>query len=247
MDVLAVMTKLIPSKTAGKIYEDVFQDAAKEVGKLATDTTKTLRLILAPLQALAALQDRLERLSKRIDERVPEDRQVEPPLEIVGPALEKLQYVGEGSELSDMFEEVLTKSVDSDEQTKVHPSFSHIISQLSRDEAWILYRLGDGEFTSVDHLDLNDKGDRFINRIVEQSDLPLDELFLPDKFELACSHLEALNLTRWPIENQEPTYAVKGGPQTGIRRHTRLILTDFGRLFVAACIPASGFEKHRKK
>jgi len=47
-----------------------------------------------------------------------------------------------------MFEEVLTKSVDSEAQAKIHPSFGHIIAQLSRDEAWMLFRLRDRDLRS---------------------------------------------------------------------------------------------------
>jgi hypothetical protein len=167
-------------------------------------------------------------------------------LEIVGPTLEKLQYVREGSELWDMFEEVLTKSVDSEAQASIHPSFSHIISLLSRDEAWILYRLRDRNFEVVDYLDYDRAENKFKNRAIEKSELPNDELFLPNQMDLFYSHLESLNLVTWPVEKQDPVVAVAGGPQTGIRRYSKMMLTDFGRLFVAACIPAEGFEKHAK-
>jgi hypothetical protein len=246
MDVFGALGKLVPTKTIGKIYDDALSGPAKEIGKLGTDVVKTARLLLAPLQYGAAYQERLERACERISKRVPEERRVEAPLEIVGPTLEKLQYAQEESELWDMFEEVLTKSVDSETQASIHPSFSHIISLLSRDEAWILYRLRDKNFEVVDYLDYDRAGNKFKNRVIEKSELPNDELFLPDKMDLFYSHLESLNLVTWPVEKQDPVFAIGGGPQTGVRRHSKLMLTEFGRLFVAACIPAEGFEKHAK-
>jgi len=177
---------------------------------------------------------------------VPEERRVEAPLEIVGPTLEKLQYVREGSELWDMFEEVLTKSVDSSAQASIHPSFSHIISLLSRDEAWILYRLREKNFVVVDYLDYDKAENKFRDRVIEQTELPNDELFLPDQMYLFYSHLESLNLATWPVEKQDAVFAVPGGPQTGVRRRSSMMLTDFGKLFVSACIPKEGFEKHAK-
>jgi hypothetical protein len=158
-----------------------------------------------------------------------------------------MQYVREGSELWDMFEEVLTRSVDSEAQASVHPSFSHIISLLSRDEAWMLYRLRDKNFEVVDYLDYNRAENKFSNRVIEQSELPSDELFLPNKIDLFYSHLDSLNLVSWPVEKQDPVFAVAGGPQTGIRRCSKILLTEFGRLFVEACIPVNGFEKHAKR
>ncbi|WP_208738530.1 Abi-alpha family protein [Bradyrhizobium vignae] len=247
VDIMESLGKLVPKETIGKLYDDAISGSAKEVGKIGTDVVKTARLLLAPLQYAAAYQDRLERACERISKRVPEKRRAEAPLEIVGPVLERLQYVHEGSELWDLYEEVLTKSVDAEAQKTLHPSFAQIISLLSRDEAWILYRLRDKSFGVTDHLDLDTAQNRFVNRVVQSSELPKHELFLPDLMELSYSHLESLNLASWPIEKQTPTFTVAGGPQTGIQRHSKMMLTEFGKLFVTACIPTSGFEKHAKK
>lgn len=244
MDIFEALGKLVPKETIGKVYDDALSGPAKQVGKFGTDALKTARLLLAPLQIMASYQDRLERLCERISKRVPEERRVEAPPEIVGPALDRLKYTLDNSELADMFEEVLTKSVDIEAQTKIHPSFAHIISQLSRDEAWMLYRLRDNDFEVTDHLDFDAAANKFYNRVVEKSQLPKDELFQPDLIELSYSHLESLSLVSWPVLKQEPVMA--GGVQTGVRRHSKIVLTEFGRLFVMACIPAEGFEKHAK-
>ena len=113
MDVFETLGKLVPKEAINKLYDDALSGPAKEMGKLGTDVIKTAWLLLAPLQYGAAFQDRLEQMCERISKRVPEHRRVEAPLEVVGPTLEKLQFVRDGSELSDMFEELLTKSVDS--------------------------------------------------------------------------------------------------------------------------------------
>jgi hypothetical protein len=203
MDVFRALSKFVPKTMIDKFYDDALSGPAREIGKLGTDAVKTTRLLLAPLQYGAVFQDRLQRMCERISKRVPEERRVEAPLEIVGPTLEKLKYVREDSELWDMFEEVLTKSVDAEAQTKIHPSFAHIISLLNRDEAWILYRLRGGHFVVVDHLDYDRAENRFNNRVIEKSELPRDELFLPDRIELFYSHLESLNLVIWPVKKQD--------------------------------------------
>jgi hypothetical protein len=247
MDVFGALGKLVPKKTIGKVYDDALSGPAKEIGKLGTDVVKTARLLLAPLQYGAAYQDRLERACERISKRVPEERRIEPPLEIVGPALDRLQYLRENSELWDMFEEVLTKSVDTEAQANIHPAFSHIISSLSRDEAWMLFRLRDNSFAVVDYLDYNRAENKFTNRVIEKSELPNNELFLPDQMDLFYSHLESLNLVAWPVEKQDPVFVVPNGLQTGLRRHSKVMLTEFGKLFVKACIPTEGFERHAKR
>jgi hypothetical protein len=94
----ADLAKYLPIEQA---YRDVAQGPAKEVGKVLTDVIKTGRLILAPLQILAAFQDRFERYAKRIADKVPEDRRIEVRPMISGPVLELLRYVDEGEPLAE--------------------------------------------------------------------------------------------------------------------------------------------------
>lgn len=242
---LEELGKLIPKETIDKFYDDAVSGPAKEVGKLGVDAVKAARLVLLPLQVAAAFQDRLGAMFERIQQRVPEDRQTKAPPELVGPALEGMRYLDDKSELWRMYEEVITKSVDSETAGAIHPSFSHIISQLSRDEAWILYRLRDQKFTVIDTLDLNADENKFENRKIEKSELPVDELFLPEQIELYYSHLESLSLVTWPIVEQT-TILDANEKQTGLRRRSKMMLTDFGKLFVTACVPENGFEPKAK-
>ena len=160
--------KLIPKEAIAKFYDDALSGAAKEAGKLAEDTMKTARLLLAPVQLAAAFQDRLVPMFDRIAKRVPEERRVEAPPELVGPSFEQMKYLDDKSDLWRMYEEVITKSVDSETTGQVHPSFPHIISQLCRDEAWILYRLRGTKFVVVDTLDFIAETNRFENRKIEE-------------------------------------------------------------------------------
>jgi Abortive infection alpha len=195
-----------------------------------------------PLQITAAFQDRVERMVARIANRVPEDRRVAPPAEVIGPALQHMKFLEEGNPLWQMFEELISRSFDKEGIQDVHPAFSNIIAQLARDEGVILYRLREESFEVVDVLDLNRTKNRFENRRIEQSNLPSDDLFLPDRLDLYYSHLESLNLVRWPVHKQDPIKD-ESGQQTGIRRFSRMHLTDFGRLFADACIPSAGFHQ----
>jgi hypothetical protein len=234
------LDKLLPAKVIEKAYDDAASPAAKEVGKAAVDLVKTARLLLAPFQLAAAFQDRFERVVERIRTRVPDERQTPPPAEVVGPALRQMQYLEDNNPLWLMFEELLTRAVDSEAAARVHPSFAHLISQISRDEAVILYRLRDRDFKVVDTLDYNRPLNRFENRKVETSTIPTDDLVHPDQISLYYSHLESLSLVQWPVEKQDPI--MNGSTQVGIRRYSTMRLTDFGRLFVSVCVPEGGFE-----
>lgn len=233
------LDKLLPAKVVEKAYDDIASPSAKELGKAAVDLVKTARLLLAPFQLAAAFQDRFERVVERIRTRVPEEKQKPPPAEVVGPAFRQMQYLDENNPLWLMFEELLTQAIDEDTTAQVHPSFVQLISQLSRDEAVILYRLRSDEFKVVDTLDYDRFQNKFSNRKVEQSTLPTDDLQYPHQMNLYYSHLESLSLVQWPVEKQDPLLI--GGLQVGIRRHSTMRLTEFGQLFVSVCVPQGGF------
>ena len=82
------LEKALNSKVVEKAYDDAISPAAKELGKIGADTMKALRLIGAPLQVLAAFQDRFESfVERKLRHRVPDNRRIEPPMEVVGPAM----------------------------------------------------------------------------------------------------------------------------------------------------------------
>lgn len=236
---------LIPKELLSKIYDDALSGSAKQVGKLGEDTVKVARLLLAPIQVGAAIQDRLEKSLQRLADRVPPERRIEPPAEIVGPTLEAMRYLGDDGPLWRMFEEILTKSVDRQGHEKIHPSFPRLIAQLSRDEAWMLYRLRNGAFKIVDTLDLDRVANRFHNLVVQSSQLPADELYQPSQTSLYFTHLSALGLVEWPIDRQVPITV--GSVQSGVTRYSEMRLTEYGRLLVDACVPPQGFEEFAKK
>lgn len=236
--------KLLPTELLNKLYDDAISGSAKQIGKIGEDALKATRLILAPLQAAAALQNRFEGMMERLARRVPDERRVEPPVEIVGPTVQFLRYVGDDGPLWSMFEEVLAKSIDTAARELIHPSFPQLIAQLSRDEAWMLYRLREQDFEVIDELDYDRSMNRFVNRVVKSSKLPEDELFQPTQINLYYTHLDALGLVQWHVEDQTPIF--DNGIQSGVTRRSRMTLTDFGRLFVGACTPMNGFERFRK-
>lgn len=227
---------LLPKETIDKLYTDALSPAAKQLGIALEDAAKAGRLLFLPLRALGALHDRIEPMLERIAKRVPEERRIEAAPELVGPALERMRHIPDHSELWAMFEELLTKAVDTKEAAKVHPAFVHIVSQLSGDEARLLAFLKVKPFEIVDTLQL--VGQRFENRVVERTDVPLDKLRLPDQMDLYYAHLESLSLVTWPVIEEHPIR--DRGTQIGTRRRSTMQLTDFGRLFAEACVPPDG-------
>lgn len=240
-DIFSEAAKLIPKETIGKIYDDVLSPTAKEAGKFGGDVSKTARLILFPLQIAAAFQDRFEKMCERIRQRVPENSQIEPPPELIGPALEKMRYIEDTNELWAMYEEIITRSTDRDKSNTIHPAFIYIIAQLSRDEAWIISELRESNFQVIYTLDFDRKSNKFDNKKIEESKLPIENLYHGDKIDFYYSHLQSLNLVTWPITDQKPI--IENNIQIGIRHYSEMMLTDFGKIFATACIPKNGFAQ----
>lgn len=228
-----IVKATLESKVTEKAYDDVLSPGFKELGKLGQSAAKTARLLLAPLQIAATFQDRFERFLEKLGDRVPEERRLDVPPEIAGPAMEAMRYLDDGTALWGMFSELLMKAADRDFVGLVHPSFAYIVKQLTRDEALLLDKLRTQDFKITDTMSFNRGVNRFENLEIESSTIPKDELLNPDAVGIYYSHLESLSLVRWPVTKQDPI--MHGGVQIGIRRCSVIHLTEFGRLFVQAC------------
>jgi hypothetical protein len=118
------------SKVAEKAYDDVLSKPAKQVGKFAEDVVKTVRLALFPFQMGGAIQDKLDRTSRRVYNKVPPERRIDPQLQIVGPIYENIKYLEDNTTLYEMFEELLARSIDRERVAEAHPAFIHLISRM---------------------------------------------------------------------------------------------------------------------
>lgn len=75
--------------------------------------------------------------------KIPQENLIEPPLNIVGPALEASKYFIESEDLRNMFANLIASSVDNRKNSSIHPSFVEIIKQLTSDEAKIIRAITD--------------------------------------------------------------------------------------------------------
>lgn len=129
------------------VYEDTVQPVAKEVGKALKTLGGVINVALSPLAAMIyGFEVIKEELKSRLEARlakVPPENIVTPPLQVVGPLLEKYKYVHDNEELSQMFVNLLANAMDKDEVQKAHPSFVNVISELSPDEAKLVRTIHD--------------------------------------------------------------------------------------------------------
>ena len=127
-----------------KIYEDAMRPAVQQLGKALENVAKVSRFLLAPIDFLAAQHDKWERYLKKVSDKVEDVNLVEGQPQLIVPILEGLSLTSEGSLLSELFTNLLAKSIDKTQQSLAHPSFPNLIRQLSHDEAVIIYYLKKG-------------------------------------------------------------------------------------------------------
>jgi hypothetical protein len=236
------LSNILGAKTIEKAYDDAASMPMKEVGKAATDFVKTLRLFTLPFQLAATVQDRLEKYLELVRSNVPLDKQIDCHPIIAGPVIERFKYLDEDNKLTVLFLNLLEKAINVDRVNEAHPAFIHVIDQLSPDEAYILYILKDNNINIIDTMDLDKENNRFINLKIIEGGFPVEKLVLPNSFEIYYSHLQSLNLIEWPVTKQEGIWNENRSIQTGVKRYSVIRATEWGKLFIKACIPENGFD-----
>lgn len=225
MDDLTGLGKVIESQLARDLYQDAFAGGAKQVGATLEDTAKALRLFLAPIRLLAMAHDRLERYCEKASSAVPKERQIEASPSIAGPILIELRFMEEGNPIAELYVNLLSRAIDRDRKDEAHPAFVKIIGLLSPIEALLLNRLGLGPFTVHFYFD-TERGGWNSNNIVA-SEFQSDELEL---LAMSLDRLRLLGLLDYDAHHQNIDF--EAGRIMG-----NVELTQFGRMFYAACNP----------
>jgi len=232
------VAKQVPVKAA---YDDTVSPAAKQVGKFAEELAKAIRLVLFPVQVLAAGQDRFEGLLNRSIRGIPAEDLVAPAPQILGASFEAIRYEPEGSPIDEMFEALLNKSMSAPKLRYAHPAFPIIIRQLSPDEAKILHRINASwmngsypkqQFTMQLDASRNPMGWKDLDW--ERDELDRHALDFSDNLDFYLRHLYAMGLYEaFKLEEHRlPLDMAK--PQTGTRILQEIRLTDFGQQFMLA-------------
>lgn len=210
----------------------------KQIGKSLESVAKTSRFLLAPFEYLAKQHDRWERFLNKVSEKVEEENLTEGHPQLVIPILEGLSLTYENTLLSELFLNLLANSIDKTKQEKAHPAFPNIIKQLNRDEAVILFYLNKKSYKVKEKSNWNEDKKIFINRKTIFEEFPLDKLDFPQNIWLYMDHLNSLNIAgTWHIGKQEIIMDEEEKKQIGVYINSERKLTEFGELFVSACIP----------
>lgn len=227
-DLIKEIAKQLPVRA---FYDDAIQPAAKQVGAFGEELMATLRLALFPVQYLAGLQKRYAKFVEKSVSRVAPENRVSPPPQIIGPVLQHIRFEPEGTQIDEMFSELLSTSMNSEKIADAHPSFPSIVSQLSSDEARALVAIKDSTINHVQKFELTNN---LVYTKTESDDLARHVAFARNT-DMYGAHLIQLGLIRLDmVRPVEPIFA--GSKQTGGRNFYRYAFTDFGKSFMRACL-----------
>ncbi len=221
-----------------KAYDDLAAPATKEVGDALSSAARAARWLIAPIDYLAAQNDRYQKYLERVAAKVPEHNLIEGHPQIVGPSFDHLRYIPDDSIIAEMFVNLLSRSIDRQRVEEAHPAFVHIISQLSPDEAVMIYHLGKSSYSYLTFTPFDPEAQTFGTRNVLNNEFPLEQLSIPDKYSFYMEHLHTLGVAGiWQTERQKPTHDEVTKKQNGVETKSLAQLTPFGQLLAKACVP----------
>lgn len=232
---LAGAGQIINSEVAKRIYKDAFSPTMRELGGLSEDTFKAFRLFTAPIQLIAAYQDRFRAFCDRVRQKVPEEQQRDAPAEIGRPVMEAFFSTSDDSPLMSMFEELMAKAIDKREADKLSPSFPNIIRSLSPLQAKLIAALKETPQTTDDLVKIDE------NLIVQRLSSSFDFADFGDHAhhltisqDLKEKNIVVINPNvQFDVAKQYPALVVPNGFKV---RRTSVQLTMFGRWFASACV-----------
>src|SRR5699024_1947611 len=183
---------------------------------------------------------------------IPEENLKDPPLSIVGPAIEASKYYIEEEILREMFSNLISSSMNLTKDDSVHASFVDIIKQLNTHDANILInfkkmKLGPSSLYPIMNMKHNNEDGTFKNIF------PLIVLFDDDisffKNTSSINNLERLGLIKTTFSTyltDESTYDVinnnneiqsvlNANPTYSLNKGS-LSLTEYGTNFIDICV-----------
>lgn len=98
-----------------------------------------------------------QELSNKIS-KIPDDKLIEPNIQVTAQALENSKYCIESEELREMFSNLIANSMNSDYADTAHPSYAEIIKQMSPTDARVLKTIPLNSLIPIVDYEIRDKG-----------------------------------------------------------------------------------------
>lgn len=128
---------------ANKVYDDGLSKPTKAIGNGLTTCLNFLGAIVSPIiyEYIQNAEYKKKEIDKKLSNKyssIPEDKRVEPRMNIMGPAVELLKYNLDENHIKDIFINIMCNEMNSEKQQKVLPSYIEIVRQLSKNDAQTL-------------------------------------------------------------------------------------------------------------
>jgi len=243
----------------GQIYEDLAQPSVKAVGQALGTVFEFSTSFLLPVKLLNEkfkmnFKKRITEYEKKLEE-IPEEKRCEVHPQVGTPIIEKLSYTT-NDEIADLFTTLLAKASNIDMVNTAHPAFISIIERLSPDEARIIKYLKGKEDIQYCDFRGNVKNGNGYNTIIEHATLIPQEVHLafPKNVNAYLANFVSLGI----LFDMVGTYRIDQTIYNKIKEFygfeklkTQLApnvfkevvannsyykVTDFGKLFIQACI-----------
>lgn len=225
------LVKLLGKDTIEQIYKDGLSNPIKEVSGLLTDFVKTIRLFAAPFQLTASLQDRLQSYLKEVTNRVPKEKQIIAESSFSSQIIQKLVHIDESHYLKDYYLNLLEKAINKDFISITHPAFPNIIHQLSPDEILILEKIRNEDLITTYQYNKTNNG-KIENEEIVQTNYNPKFLSFPELRRMYIDHIQNLNLISIKSVISE-SFNIENNKYSRTMRNE---LSDFGKLFLKACL-----------
>ncbi len=137
------MTQPIRNVGAHKIIDSTNKALPETISAVDHALSSVLNIVGYPVNYIGeyakhSIQKLHSNLTEKLSE-IPPDKIVAPPIHIAAPILERSRFTADSKHLHALFANLLATSMTEDMQSLAHPSFVEIISQLSQEEAKILF------------------------------------------------------------------------------------------------------------
>lgn len=131
---------------ANKIYDDGLSRPIKTVGNGLDMCLNFVGAIFSPVmyEYIQNAEYKKQEIDKKLSDKynkIPEANRTEPRMNIMGPAVELLKYNLDENHIKDIFVNIMSNEMNTENQKNVLPSYIEIVKQLSKDDAKMLNSL----------------------------------------------------------------------------------------------------------
>lgn len=254
------------SKITEKAYNDLLSEPSKKAGNALGTIVNIGNTVLWPIKWVNErtriyFENNLKKYEQKL-ESIPEEKVTEVPTEISMPILERFTYTS-NEELSNAFVNLLTSASSIDTINTAHPGFIQLIDRLSPDEAILLKHFKSNPaipVLTIKHYDNPEKSSEYLFVFKNKTGLEvrIQEIKFPENINIYINNLESLGLIKYSdyfyvelekeyeiiekqhkqlLENHFNKYSEEKDLKKAKKESKGMYeLTDFGELFISACI-----------